>query len=284
MNRKHKSDRERVDAAWNKLEPLLEDRDILPVRSVRYKHLVAAAAILLFLSIGGAVFMNNYFKEVSYTTQYGQTQTLFLPDSSEVTLNGNSTLSYRKSGFGSGDRSVTLKGEAYFSVRHTKSDQKFFVKTANRSSVEVLGTEFNVFTRGEGTKVILNSGKIRFTPDEQKDNKDESFIMKPGDLIEYKSNTNMLIKKVVDPQVHSSWRTSRLIFDKTSLREIAQIINDTYGLHVKTQDPQLLNMKVSGSAPTQNIDMLIKGLSEIFDLELIKKGDTLIISSKHLHY
>ena len=279
MSKKYQSDKEQVDTAWNQLEPLLEDHNIVQGNPAFRRRLMAAAAILLFLTMGGAIFLNNYFKKITYTTQYGQTQKVILPDSSEVILNGNSKLSFRKNWFGSGNRAVIIEGEAYFSIRHTKTDQKFFVRTDDHASVEVLGTEFNVFTRGMETKVVLNSGKIRFTPDDDNEKKDKSFIMKPGDLIEYKSNTKMLTRKIVNPKVHSSWKTSRLVFEKTSLRDIAQIIKDTYGLNVKIQDPELLNMKVSGSAPTQNIGMLIEALSEIFNLDLIKKGDTLIISS-----
>jgi hypothetical protein len=39
-------------------------------------------------------------------------------------------------------------------------------------------------------------------------------------------------------------------------------------------------MKVSGSAPSHNIDILVKGLSEIFELNLIVKGDSLFVSPK----
>jgi ferric-dicitrate binding protein FerR (iron transport regulator) len=129
--------------------------------------------------------------------------------------------------------------------------------------------------------VVLNSGKIRFTPDEQNEDKDESVVMEPGDLIEYKSKTNKITRKVVDPEVYSSWKTSRLVFEKTSLFEIVNIMKNTYGLNVKIQDSELLKMKVSGSAPTGNIDLLVRALSEIFNLSLVKKGDTLIISSTH---
>lgn len=282
MKKKYKNDLEQVDAAWNKLEPLLDD-DIqnLPKR----KHLIfntrvmAAAAVLILVASMAVLFLKDYHSMLTFQTRYGETTRVVLPDSSVVLLNGNTRLSFRKHWPSTGDREVHIDGEAYFSVKHTRSNQKFFVRMNDHSSVQVLGTEFNVCKRKHETRVVLNSGKIALRMDATDKAKEKVVTMKPGDLVEYRSAQHTYIKKVVDPEIYSSWKSSRLVFEKTKLREVLQQLQDTYGLKIKVEKPELMDMSVSGSAPTQNIDLLIKGLSEIFHLELVKKGDTLIVTS-----
>lgn len=282
MKKKYNSDLEQIDAAWNKLEPLLDDD--LAMEKKRWPGMVfklknlAAAAVLLMVAATGILFMRDYRSSLTYSTKYGQTTRVVLPDSSVVFLNGNSRLSFAKHWAGSGDREVNIDGEAYFSVKHTKTHQRFFVRMDDGSSVQVLGTEFNVSKRRSDTRVVLSSGKIEFQMKAKGGTNSGVVKMKPGDLVEYQSQKHTYTKKIVDPEVYTSWKSARLIFEKTQLREVLTQIQDTYGLKIKVQKPELLDMSVSGSAPTQNIDLLIKGLSEIFHLDLTKKGDTLIVT------
>lgn len=281
MKKKYNSDLEQIDAAWNKLEPLLDDEVVIKKNRLNiYFNLktLAAAAVVLLVTTIGVLFIRDSKSTLNYSTKYGQTAKIVLPDSSVVFLNGNSSLSIPKHWKESGDREVRINGEVYFSVKHTKTNQRFFVRMDDGSAVQVLGTEFNVSKRRSGTRVVLSSGKIEFHMNNGKGTPEGIVKMKPGDLVEYQSQDHTYHKKVVDPELYTSWRSSRIIFEKTKLREVLRQIQDTYGLKVKVEKPELLDMSVSGSAPTQNIDLLINGLSEIFHLDLIKKGDTLIVT------
>jgi ferric-dicitrate binding protein FerR (iron transport regulator) len=274
-----KEDLEQVDRAWNKLEPLLEEQSSSKLfQFISSSKLYAIAAILFLVTTSSILFYSIYFKELTYTTKFGETKKLILPDQSVVYLNGNSKLSYNKHWLNSQDRVVKVEGEAFFSVQHTQNNQKFFVRMTNHSSVEVLGTEFNIQNRDDDTKVTLNSGKIKFHIADNQDVNTKTILMNPGELVEYESSSNSLTKKLVEPANHSSWKNSKLIFEKTELKEIINLIKNTYGLNIKVNDPELFKMKVSGSAPSHNIDILVKGLSEIFELNLIVKGDSLFVS------
>jgi ferric-dicitrate binding protein FerR (iron transport regulator) len=276
-----KEDLEQVDRAWNKLEPLLEEQSSSKLfQFISSSKLYAIAAILFLVTTSSILFYSIYFKELTYTTKFGETKKLILPDQSVVYLNGNSKLSYNKHWLNSQDRVVKVEGEAFFSVQHTQNNQKFFVRMTNHSSVEVLGTEFNIQNRDDDTKVTLNSGKIKFHIADNQDVNTKTILMNPGELVEYESSSNSLTKKLVEPANHSSWKNSKLIFEKTELKEIINLIKNTYGLNIKVNDPELFKMKVSGSAPSHNIDILVKGLSEIFELNLIVKGDSLFVSPK----
>ncbi|ALL05494.1 hypothetical protein AQ505_08315 [Pedobacter sp. PACM 27299] len=275
-----KNDLERIDAAWEKLAPMLDDQET-PVRKLKpwfNKQIIAAAAMLILVTTIGVWFLKEQNAEIHHLTKYGQTLRVVLPDSSVVTLNGNSQLSYRKNWSGNGDREVKVDGEAYFSVKHTRSHQKFFVKMPDQLSVEVLGTEFNISARNHDTRVVLNSGKIDFRMEGQ-DHKTNIIQMKPGDLVEYQSKEKSYTKRMVDPAIYSSWKTDRLVFDKTPLKEVLNTLHNTYGLEILVEDPKMLDMNLSGSAPTTNINSLIHALSETFNINFTKKGDTLIVTN-----
>ena len=106
-------------------------------------------------------------RRIHYTTAYGETKQLTLPDGTRVILNANSNLSYANdwaSGEVSRTRSVRLAGEAFFKVTKrqtpTGSPVKFVVNSRDLQ-IAVLGTEFNVNQRGQAVSVMLNEGKVQ---------------------------------------------------------------------------------------------------------------------------
>lgn len=274
-NEASNSDLERINTAWGKLEPLLDQtpKQIFILKPLFIKIFTSAAVIFLITTIALLNFRTNKEK-IHFSTKYGQTLRISLPDSSIVFLNGNSKLSYINNWDNHSDREVKIEGEAYFSVKHTKNNQKFFVKMADNLSIEVLGTEFNITKRDNNTRVVLNSGKIDFHIDNLK-NGNDVIEMKPGDLIEYQSKSKSYIQEKVDPTVYSSWKNNRIVFNNTKLIEVLENLKYTHGIKVDIRDEKILNKEVSGSAPTTNINILIAALSETFNVNFILKGDTI---------
>lgn len=279
MNNK---DLERINAAWEKLEPLIEE---MPKRGFKLNSLhiklFTSAAVVILLSAIVLITYKSKEDKIQYFTEYGQTLKVVLPDSSTVFLNGNSKLSYSNNWNNERDREVQVDGEAYFSVKHTKNNQKFFVRMANNLYVEVLGTEFNITKRNKKTRVVLSSGKIDLHIDNLKTGINV-IQMKPGDLIEYQNISQSYTKEKVDPTNYSSWKTNRLIFNRTQLSEVLENLKETYGLKINIADPVILNKRVSGSAPTNNINTLVKALSETFNVDFILIGDTIQLKNNSL--
>ncbi|WP_333820216.1 FecR domain-containing protein [Ohtaekwangia sp.] len=85
--------------------------------------------------------------------------TVYLPDSTRVWLNRNSSLSYSKDFNAS--RKVKLQGEGYFQVRKDAS-RPFEVSTRTTAAV-VLGTSFNVKEEDSLTTLTVADGKVRFS-------------------------------------------------------------------------------------------------------------------------
>jgi len=77
-----------------------------------------AASVLFVLAASFYLFQDN-IRYVTYETAYEQVKEFNLSDGSHVVLNANSSLLIPRWGFETGDRDVTLKGEAAFSVVHS---------------------------------------------------------------------------------------------------------------------------------------------------------------------
>lgn len=234
-----------------------------------------AAACIGLLVIALIIMTSKKSSTKSFTTGYAETSMVRLPDHSQVKLNGNSKLTFYSEWDEKSPREVWLEGEAYFSVKPSESGQKLVVYTSDELNVEVFGTEFNVSNRKGKTSVVLSSGAINLNI--EKRHRTEKIIMKPGEMVEYRLGGGDLIKKEVDPQQYTSWTRDKLIFDNTSLREIKLLLETTYGLDVQITDENLLEKKLFGSAPSNNVGLLLQGLAKSLGQQIIYSGNKVMI-------
>jgi ferric-dicitrate binding protein FerR (iron transport regulator) len=278
-----------ISQAWVQLQQTLQQRKSsgstinatsAPSGTKVLRWWYAVAAVFLGLCISGfiawKILMADKLSE--FSTGFGETKAIILPDGSQVSLNGNTRLSYKAEWSAQEDREVWLNGEAYFSVTQSvkKGNKKFIVHT-EKLDVEVIGTQFNVSNRQKGTQVVLNEGQVKVNP--KKEAKAVPMIMKPGELLEYSSTQQTIIKKVANPQMYSSWKFKKMMFEETSLQEIAERIEATYGYKVIFADTALAARKLTGTIPSDNIDVLLLTLSKLFNLNIGKEQNQIIIKS-----
>lgn len=112
----------------------------------------AAASVVIVFFVYQFVFTDS---DVIYKTDLAQKTSFELPDGSQVNLNADSELTYNKSNW-SNNRSLQLKGEAYFKV---KKGSKFTVNS-DQGEVSVLGTQFTVNSRANLYEVICFEGRV----------------------------------------------------------------------------------------------------------------------------
>lgn len=226
----------------------------------------AAAAAVLIVGFT-ALFWTAPTSITEYTTAFGETKTIILPDSSTVILNSNSSLKLNSDWTSSASREVWLNGEAFFSVVHKRNDQPFNVRTDENINIEVLGTTFNVYNRDQ-TKIVLNTGKIQLSlPTVEAD---EKIMMEPGDLVEY--DEKKYIKRSVDPKVYTAWTENTLLLNRTSLREMLHMIKDNYGIDVEVKEI-LLDQTISGSMPVTDAESLLQQIAKAFQLKVVREDN-----------
>ncbi|MDQ4140221.1 MAG: FecR domain-containing protein [Bacteroidota bacterium] len=285
FNRRQVS-RHKIDAGWQRLTRHIAQTEnanlvVTPIKWHQTAQVRQMAALWLgFLMVAAVGF---YFyqktKELRYRTGFGETATIVLPDKSTVVLNSNSKLILKNNWSSIKDREVWLEGEAFFSVvkKTGRGDARFLVHTGNMD-VKVLGTKFNVNSRKARTRVVLNSGKVQLNAGKLAPGK--TTIMEPGELAELTPDKKEFVKKKVNPCVYSSWIHKKLLFDDTSIKEIADLLEDNYGFQVKLADSNLKDRKLTGEVYVEDAETLLTALSKSFQLEIIQNGNTLIIKGK----
>jgi transmembrane sensor len=232
-----------------------------------------AAAVLLLL----AVTVVLYWKINAMTTIYslpGERISVTLPDSSQVTLNGNSSLRYATDWKKNGKREVWIDGEAFFAVRHTEFDTKFVVHTSQELNVEVLGTKFNVRSRAERSEVMLTEGKVKL---EVVNGTGAPVYLRPGELASVVGTT--VSTHPVEERRYTSWLHQTLVFDRTPLAEVATLLHDTYGLEVTFVGPRLEHRELSGEISSATVEDVLYAIAETFNLEVHREGQHVTISS-----
>jgi ferric-dicitrate binding protein FerR (iron transport regulator) len=244
----------------------------------RIKRFFLATFISLSLLLG-TIFFSIGNKEVyTYHTGFNQVATLFLPDSSIVRLNANSTLKVWSSGFFEKKREIMLNGEAHFKVKKSLSFgnyQKMLVHTPS-GTVEVTGTIFNVYARGNKTKVYLKEGEVKMNhlPDLP------VILLKPGDYIQYDRQEKTLTKGKIASEVMDAWISDKIIFERTALPEVFNHIRDIHGWGYVLMNPSLAEKSFTGVLPVNDLDLLLKALEEVFNVYIEKKDKILVVKIK----
>ena len=234
-----------------------------------------AASVTLLLGI--TFFLTkDFWQYQTYHTAFGEIKSFHLSDGSLVTLNANSSLKVPRLGFGEMTRKVLLKGEATFSVTHTRSNQKFVVQTEKNFDVEVLGTEFMVFARERNSKVVLNKGKVQLNL--KVGNTEQKMLMKPGDLITLDNENHAKRKILQQPQVLTAWSGHRYVFEQTTLQEVIYILSENYGINSEVSDSELLKLTISGAPTINNADEFLELIQDVLNLRVTRKENRIYIS------
>ena len=116
---------------------------------------IAAVAAIVVILLGSYVWWSAG-QMMTITAPRGDRTAALLPDGSEVNLNAESTLQYKRR-IWSGKREVQFEGEGFFKVKAGApfSVQSSFVTT------EILGTSFNLKARANKVEIACVTGKVR---------------------------------------------------------------------------------------------------------------------------
>lgn len=251
---------------------VVENNPSLPERLVLWwpgGSWFAAAMVLIIVSAGWL--SRDSIRYQTFSTSFTETKRLQLADGSKVVINANSSLRIPRFGFGEKMREVYLTGEADFNITHTKDHKRFIVHANDNLDIEVLGTEFNVYARPRGTKVVLNKGKVQLN---YRDGRSiRQLTMSPGDLVTMDNNGIKSVTKTENPQNYSAWKAHRFIFENESLMEICHLFEDNFGVKVQIPDSTLARQTISGSFTALNAEELLEILTDDSGLSYQKSDD-----------
>ena len=205
------------------------------------------------------IFQSNATAEMN--TLYvpaGQRAQLTLHDGTQVWLNARSTLTY-PARFSRNRREVSVVGEAYFDVAENR--EKPFIVTTQQLTMEVLGTEFNVFSYPDAgyTQTALVEGSLKVS---ETGKKSQPVLLSPNQQVTYSDN-KIRLEKLSNPE-YLLWRDGIYAFENERLIDIIEKLELYYDITIKVEDPDIFNVRYTGKFRQRNeIDEILHILQKI---------------------
>jgi ferric-dicitrate binding protein FerR (iron transport regulator) len=224
--------------------------------------LVLAVGILYFVKLSSPA---EEAAPVTVATQNGK-QELYLPDSSRVVLNKNSSITY-SSRFNEQDREVKLSGEAFFDVR--KSAGKTFTVYSGNTQTQVLGTSFTVSNYEGKTEVQVVSGKVAFSI---RNNPESTRVLLTPGLQAVETGNGQISQSQIRDANFLAWKDNKLTFNNTSMKEVVATLEQYFGIPINITDTRLLECRFTGSYQDPTLQEIIDVLVVSVDLTYTQKN------------
>ncbi|MDO5665546.1 MAG: FecR family protein [Bacteroidia bacterium] len=238
---------------------------------------VAIIAVLSTLLGFGLSRMINHAPDENLVVRVenGQKAQIQLPDGSSVWLNSASEISY-PSHFGQKNRTLKLKGEAYFEV---KSDlgNPFIVQTWTGLNIKALGTKFNVKSYDNDKQITgtLLEGKIEVSYFSF------SEILQPNERIIFKTTTNTFEKtRVQSSEEAIFWLTDQFVFDGETLEDITKILQRMYNVSFVFSSPELKQIQYSGKINNNSMENVLSLITTVSPLRYTINDSIITFSEK----
>ncbi|MGH7453951.1 MAG: FecR family protein [bacterium] len=204
---------------------------------------ISAAAAIVVILIGSYVWWSAG-QVMTITAPRGERRVALLPDGSEVNLNAESTLQYKRRTW-SGKREVQFEGEGFFKV---KAGAPFSVQS-NFVTTEVLGTSFNLKARADKVEIACVTGKVRVVSNQIAH---EAVILTPDfeSIVIVGSQPTAPKKFNIEEKI--GWLSGTLYFQSAPLTEVFAEIERQVGvqLQIKTN---IENLTFTGRIETSDI-------------------------------
>lgn len=249
---------------------------------------VAAAVALLLLSgrvwneqppfSGAAV---TEAGKVVITNELEAVATYYLPDSSAVTLQPGSRLSYA-AGFSGDLRDVYLSGEAFFEV--TPDPRKPFQVHASDLMVKVLGTSFNVKDDGENITVAVKTGKVSVFRQQSsvRGGQEPDVLLGSNEQVAYTKGTAKLEKSIVaDPMpILEDTVVQSFVFNNQPLPEIFKALETAYGIKISYNAEVMGTCRLTTSLGKETLFEKLDVICTALDASYSVEEDQIVVNGK----
>ncbi len=274
-----------VDKAWNNVHTRIVTEETAtekPTGKVIFLRrtllrVAAVAAVIVTLGIASLWLAepNTFSRKITIATSSEQKNIkIDLPDGSSIVLNRNSELSYRKN-FGTRDRKVNLKGEAFFDIAPDKA--KPFVIDAGKANIKVVGTSFNVISNNDesAVEVFVKTGRVMLS----NSSGNKSIALEPGYI--GTMGTKSSDKKLNANPNYLAWKTGFLVYNGQKLDIVFNDLKKVFNMAIIADDPSILEDRWTTSPiDNQSQDTIIKLICKSFNLNYTRDGNLYHLSRK----
>lgn len=260
-----------TEAAWNQVNSQTQRTWRSQTRFVLGRNSMRIAASLIVLLLGSFVAyqvlhkMNSQNMQTIVAEAQGTNQLIVLPDSSQVTLKPGSTLVYPQK-FKSNIRQVKLiNGEAFFEV--TPNQLAPFVIDAGKANVKVLGTSFSVraYDSDKHVEVLVRTGKVELADAQASGRK---VLLVKGESGSFNIQNSKLKKEVGFDPNKLAWYTHEISFVNTTLSDVFQVLNHTFGIEFDLSEVQNPNDLLTARYKEQSLDYILNVIALTHNLSI----------------
>jgi transmembrane sensor len=229
--------------------------------------IVKAAAVIVVVL--GGLFAWLQVRAPTYTTGIAEQHSLLLPDGSTIELNARTKV---RIDFTEKQRGIALlQGQALFHVMPDK--HRPFVVHAGSLSVRAVGTQFDVNRMASGTVVTVVEGRVTIGGR-------EGSLLSAGQQVTLSSNPTHPAKQVrpANLAAATAWTQRRLVFDASTLSEVAEEFNRYNAKPIVIDDAALDRFPISGSFSSTDSASLLRFLEAQPHIEVVSSDDEIRIA------
>lgn len=240
-----------------------------------YNWTAVACVVFIFSITSYQVFtkMNTNKVEVTAAKTFSDDiRLLCLLDGTRVWLNENSEIEYPVQ-FAKNERTVTLKGEAFFEVKRDPS--RPFIITSGTIKTTVLGTSFNVNAYNDNRpEVNVRTGKV------QVESLKNTVLLERGYKAVYGLDNSILQKQktnVLEPE----WKKVLIYVDGLTLEEVLSKLKADHEFEVNYLSDDLKNLTIKGTLDTrQGLYEMLQTIAFALEIKIRSTGNNTYLVSK----
>jgi len=268
-----------INKNWTKFQDSINEKtELSPDYSFLQKnrlYITRIAAAILLLMLTGTILYFVKFKTVSQVQQVSsilENTEVKLSDGSTILLNKGSALSYPEK-LNRRRREVKLTGEAYFEV--TKTERSPFYVYLKNTTVQVLGTSFNIKEKESGlVEVYVLTGKVSFF---ETGKKSDAIQLDAGQKGIFDSSIGRFEKGTFDSENFLFWKTRNLSFVNQHLAIVFKDLEKSFGTRIVVKNRDILQNKFTSYCEGQELEDILNELSILFNINYYKKGDIIYV-------
>ena len=239
-------------------------RNLRPLKIVAAGVFIMAAMMILFFKDEDQA---KKIRSITKTTRIGQRTSYILPDSSKVSLNAASSITFAPQ-FNGDRRVVQLQGEAFFEIVKNKR-QPFIVESAGIST-KVLGTTFNIRAyQGEDIEVTVATGKVHVESlDKLSPKNNKEILLTANEQAVYDPVKGRLSQLTVDSRKYLAWHSKELILENKSVKDVIVMLEKRFDQKIILENGELGDCVIRKARyKKESLETILKGLQSFLDLK-----------------
>lgn len=250
----------------------MEESPAQKSRRFGMKSIMMIAASLSILLVATFLLINSLHM-VNVKSEVAEVKEINLPDGSMVVLNADSRISYDKEDWENGQRTVELRGQAFFKVVHGSR----FSVNGQHGSVAVLGTSFNVYDRADGFHVECFTGKVEVTT---KKSSSKVYLTKGlKTIVEDLKMPELTPPVQFEMAKQKEWMSGTFNFYNTPVSQVLSEVERQFGVEISLQNDEE-EKRYTGTFNKEDLERALMNVCKPlgFEYEILDNEQILIIN------